>query len=300
MFNNKTENYLIYRRTSILFSIAGISIIIANSFIGYFVYHSGFSELLTNCSIWLIFPSLLPFILVSIVKTEHVWLKYCQLFVILLASTFSILVSYNMVYGSAFWIIFFLLAYKYRFLSKHLLLKTIVIFIYLLTIIQVSAYRDKSTYEGFGLIIFLVFFLLLLYGIFKAELDRVLFAELKLQKNISSLIDEKQKLGIQIEIDRVKLKQMELKISQYQSEKKPFDLDQCLLTPTETKIVRILVLTRATNREISEILEIKESTVKQHFYRIFNKMGVDERHQIIDLCRYNFPRSPMTNTQETL
>ncbi|MDY7029042.1 MAG: LuxR C-terminal-related transcriptional regulator [Spirochaetota bacterium] len=40
---------------------------------------------------------------------------------------------------------------------------------------------------------------------------------------------------------------------------------------------------------MAERLNIAESTVKLHLYNIYNKIGVDNRFAIIDLCKYNFP-----------
>ena len=45
---------------------------------------------------------------------------------------------------------------------------------------------------------------------------------------------------------------------------------------------------KASNREIAERLNIAESTVKLHLYNIYNKLGVDNRFTVIDLCKYNF------------
>ena len=53
-------------------------------------------------------------------------------------------------------------------------------------------------------------------------------------------------------------------------------------------LFRSLTKYKAGNREIAERLNLAESTVKLHIYNICNKIGVDNRFAIIDLCKYNF------------
>ncbi len=61
------------------------------------------------------------------------------------------------------------------------------------------------------------------------------------------------------------------------------------ISPAETRIIETLAVYKASNREIAERLNLAESTVKLHLYNIYNKIGVDNRFAIIDLCKYNFP-----------
>lgn len=48
------------------------------------------------------------------------------------------------------------------------------------------------------------------------------------------------------------------------------------LTPRQREVLQLLV-EGASNRAIANALTIAESTVEQHVYAIFNKLGVDNR-----------------------
>ncbi len=46
--------------------------------------------------------------------------------------------------------------------------------------------------------------------------------------------------------------------------------------------------TREINNYIAEVLHVKEGTIKQHFKNIYDKIGIDDRHDLIELCEHNF------------
>ncbi|MGM0432083.1 MAG: helix-turn-helix transcriptional regulator [Spirochaetota bacterium] len=60
------------------------------------------------------------------------------------------------------------------------------------------------------------------------------------------------------------------------------------LTGREMEVLETLCLTNASNQELADHLGIKIHTVKTHMRNIFDKAGVDDRHQLIDLCRGYF------------
>jgi DNA-binding NarL/FixJ family response regulator len=79
------------------------------------------------------------------------------------------------------------------------------------------------------------------------------------------------------------------KIAEIEEKKEPFDLKAAGISPAQRRVIRVLTVYKASNREIAERLNISESTVKLHLYNIYNKIGVDNRFAVIDLCKYNFP-----------
>jgi DNA-binding NarL/FixJ family response regulator len=77
-------------------------------------------------------------------------------------------------------------------------------------------------------------------------------------------------------------------LAELEENQKPFDLKVLGITPAEERVIKTLTIYKAGNREIAERLNLAESTVKLHIYNICNKIGVDNRFAIIDLCKYNF------------
>jgi DNA-binding NarL/FixJ family response regulator len=71
---------------------------------------------------------------------------------------------------------------------------------------------------------------------------------------------------------------------------KPLNLppDLAALTPREQEVLR-LIGTGANNREISEVLYISESTVKNHITRIFNRLHLRDRIQAALLANSFLP-----------
>ena len=82
--------------------------------------------------------------------------------------------------------------------------------------------------------------------------------------------------------------QLSAQLSELEEKQEPYDLKGVGISPAEERVIRTLTLYKASNREIAERLNIAESTVKLHLYNIYNKIGVDNRFAIIDLCKYNF------------
>lgn len=55
------------------------------------------------------------------------------------------------------------------------------------------------------------------------------------------------------------------------------------LTPREIEVVQLIVR-GLTNHEISSVLSISESTVKNHIYSLLNKLGVSDRTEAASFC----------------
>jgi DNA-binding CsgD family transcriptional regulator len=54
------------------------------------------------------------------------------------------------------------------------------------------------------------------------------------------------------------------------------------LTVREKQVVNLVVEGRS-NRQVGQLLDISEETVKLHLYRAYNKLGIDTRHQLLAL-----------------
>ena len=60
------------------------------------------------------------------------------------------------------------------------------------------------------------------------------------------------------------------------------------LTRREMEVLEKLCLTNASNKVLADELGIKPQTVKTHLRNIFDKAGVDDRHQLVVVCKGYF------------
>lgn len=279
---------LVQRRLSLVFSIIGLAVSISNILLSVFVSHVSLSQILSDISFYLTLILTIPFIVFSFVKKKSLFVQIFQICVIAIAIGVSILDQYNGLYGLLFCIIALALLIKYKMLKKRFVLKVLVIYAILITLIEISAIQYGRAGAGFQVVMFLTFFIVICYLIFKSDFNRFINSEKKMKNEIQNLIVDRDILREQIVQKQQEYDEIESKYHDFKEKKNPFDFAKYNLTPSEINVIEVLVRERASNKEISEQLNIKESTVKQHMYRIFNKIGVDTRIQLIDLCEYNF------------
>ena len=99
---------------------------------------------------------------------------------------------------------------------------------------------------------------------------------------------EQVKLRTENKSLRINYTRIRNQLIELEEEQKPYNLKSVKVTPAEERVIKTLTIYKASNREIAERLNIAESTVKLHLYNIYNKIGVDNRFAIIDLCKYNY------------
>ncbi len=63
-----------------------------------------------------------------------------------------------------------------------------------------------------------------------------------------------------------------------------FESQLCKLTPTESNVYKLYVEGKGT-KDVLEILNIKENTLKYHNKNIYSKLGVSSRKQLIEIAR---------------
>ncbi len=165
-----------------------------------------------------------------------------------------------------------LLMRHYGYLENHAWPKNALLLIAMTGLSQLSAvlHAKDGIYAGLATLLYSVFLIAVLIIIWR-DLVR---QQRELKKENRSLRMDYSKLSAQ-------LKELE-------GEQKPFDLKAVKISPAEARIIETLTVYKASNREIAERLNLAESTVKLHLYNIYNKIGVDNRFAIIDLCKYNF------------
>lgn len=264
----------VQKRIGLLISVVGLVAVASNFFkrllSGDFIYA------LTGLTVWSVFLFTLPFIVSIFV--ENGLLKKLQILAFALAGTLNIIDAYQEFYGPGLFLAAWLLMRHYGYLEKQGKIKNVVILSLITALSQLSAflhrfdnvYVNDGIYAGFSTLLYSLFLVTLLAILWW---DMVKNQELLRQENFSLKIDY-HKLSAQLD--------------ELEEDHKPFDLKAVKITPAELRVIETLTVFKAGNREIAERLNLAESTVKLHIYNICNKIGVDNRFAIIDLCKYNF------------
>lgn len=188
--------------------------------------------------------------------------KVFQLAVLILLSTISALDSHENQHLFSLIMLTGLMGIKYRLFANRGL--TIFI-IYMAAIIEYSAFSENRIMRGVFVLIFGAFFFGIALIMFYDELSRYLALTKKYH---------------------TRLIEVESKLDKLQGE--TLDPDQMGFTPREKEVLQSLCKTRGSNQEIADMLGIKEQTVKTHIKNIFDKAGVDDRHQLVDLFKNAF------------
>ncbi len=188
--------------------------------------------------------------------------KGFQLLVLILITTFSALDDHQNQYLLALIMLSGLMGIKYRFFATRGL---IIFIIYMAAVIEYSAFSDNMVMRGLYVILFGVFFFGIALIMFYDELSRYLGLTKKYHTRLLEVKDKLDKLMGET-----------------------LDPDQMGFTPREMDVLQTLCETRGSNLEIADLLGIKEQTVKTHIKNIFDKAGVDDRHQLMDLFKNAF------------
>jgi DNA-binding CsgD family transcriptional regulator len=258
----------VQKKIGLLLSIIGIAVVITN-----FIYRLQRGDILYalgGVSVWSASLYTTPFI-ISIFIEGRV-LKYLQILMFMVAGTLNIIDSFQQFYGPGLFLAAWLLMRHYGFLEKHATAKNTALLILVTGLSQLSAYIHTGgrIYAGLTTLLYTLFLVLLLVIIWRDMVKQ----QQELKKENRSLKMDYSKLARQLE--------------ELEKDQKPFDLKAVRISPAETRVIEPLTVYKASNREIAERLNLAESTVKLHLYNIYNKIGVDNRFAIMDLCKYNF------------
>jgi DNA-binding NarL/FixJ family response regulator len=170
-----------------------------------------------------------------------------------------------------------LLMRHFGYLEKNARVKNVTILVIVTVLSQISAnlYSDMGIYAGVSTLLYTLFLVILLVILWR---DMVRQQQQLKSENFS------------LEMNYRRLSEQLMVLEEHH---KPFDLKAVKISPAEERVIKTLTVYKASNREIAERLNIAESTVKLHMYNICNKIGVDNRFAIIDLCKYNFEVEPV-------
>ena len=262
----------VQKKIGLLISIVGLAVVILNTIYRMQGGYDFFSAV-AGISVWAVFLLTLIFITSTFVESRY--LKYLQVLSFFAMGILNILDSYNEFYGPGMFFAAWLLMRHYGFLEKRPVLKHTLILILLISMSQLSALihigSQRAVYAGFSTLASTLFLSFLIIIIWR---DMV-----KQQK----LLKEQNK---QLQTN---YKTLHSQLKEIEEEQKPYNLKAAKISPAEERVIETLTRYRASNLEIAERLNLAESTVKLHLYNIYNKIGVDNRFAVIDLCKYNFP-----------
>lgn len=231
----------------------------------------------------------MPFFITSFIKRSSIIIKTLQVVFLIMISSLAVIDNgHTSIYGAGWWTVTTLLMYKYGFFEKRSLLKALIFFSIYISEAMISSILNNSINEGFFSIIFIFCATIIIYIIYKPEIQNISFSNKSITLNIQDYEIEKKQLINRLNKNYKKLAELEEYLTIELYNKKPHDLSKYKLTESELNIIKILVVEQSSNKQLSEKLNISEWTVKKHIYNIFNKIGIDRRSQLIDLCRYNF------------
>jgi DNA-binding CsgD family transcriptional regulator len=288
---NGNDEFFLYRinKFELLFGIAVFII----SFLTQLIRGHSISSIISSFGLQLNGIIIILLAIVSFFKSMVVKLTHVAILLFLTAFTLS--KQYNNPYGLFFWILIFVLMYRYGFFYKRTILKIVLLFLFLICCIEISAAETGHSTVSISIALFLFMFLMVTYIYFKEELHKILFYEKRAKKLITETKQEKEQLQAQIVQQKAHIynKEQKLKLMEEQLEKiiareKPCDLSPFGLTSREKEIVELLITTKESNKEIAKTMGVQADTVKRHLHNIYDKIGVDDRHGLIELCRNNY------------
>lgn len=263
----------VQKRIGLLVSIIGLTMIVANIINLMDQYGYDFFGTLKSFFVWLLLISLLPFFLSVFI--ENTLLKILQVGIFFFTGIMNIMTAgYEDFYGPALFLSGWLLMRHYGFLDTYPRTKNIIVMALLVGFSQFSAIlhnTGEGAYAGFASLAFFLFLIIIVL---------IIWWDMLTQQRLL------QKENLDLKMNYGKLSE---KIAEIEENKEPYDLKAVGITPAQRRVIRVLTVYKASNREIAERLNISEATVKLHLYNIYNKIGVDNRFAVIDLCKYNFP-----------
>ncbi len=295
---NVTEDLKIQNRVSIIIAVAGGLVILINLFRNLFIRHRSLLDtLLHNQTVSLLFMFSLIMFLTR--KSKSAFVRYLQIFVFLANAALAIMDEYDAFHGMGFVILAILLAHRYGFFNRHPRIKLIILAVFTMTFIELSINAAGEDHVGssIDILIYIVFFLTLIYLIYKSEIDHFLRLEKVLSETISSMENEKSVLEKEIMIysgeilkRESRIRELEMEISSSVDHGQPIRLKEDFgITGREEDVIREFCLNpQLTTSELADRLHMSFGTIKRHFNSIFKKLKVRSRSELLDRCKWNF------------
>ncbi len=272
--------FIIQRKLSLAIFSAGLIVCMVN-FISLYSRGDLISALL-DISV------LILFIISSIVLISG-FLNYeiarlLQLSVIIGTAILAIIDEYNSIYGLGLLFITAFIGFKYGYFRRWFKLKFALSLFITSIIIEFSAFNedpDEIIMHGLDAVIYICLFFFVAYLIYSEDIKIYINKNREKEETIETLLREKENLKNNME-------RLDRKIIHLQKNQTQIDIRTYGISPAEMKVLEVLILYRETETEIAKRLKLSHHTVKNHFRNIRNKLGVDRREEIIDICRNSF------------
>ena len=265
----------VFKRVGLIYGAVGLIVFIMNVVKHAVIESKPFMELFWINYVYLGFGVL--FILLSLARKELVQIRMrrysfnisiervstmLQFAVMALIAAYSILLKHDDQYSLSMIMIAGLMGLKYRILGKRSFIVYIVLFA---ALFEFSAERVGVPIRGLYIILFSAFFFGIGIILYQDELTKQFALTRKFHEKL---------VFLQKRVDRM--------------EGETIDISSINFTNREVEILKELCVNRGSNQDIAAAFGIKEHTVKTHMSNIFDKAGVDDRHQLIDLFKNNF------------
>lgn len=199
--------------------------------------------------------------------------KQVQVISLIALSLYGFMTYVESVYSTSLLILAVLLTYQYGFIKKYTKLKVILFFSFLLiTLVTSSLVNNDHPKIIIRMLVFYTFFFSIIFIAYKGEFVRFITAEAKMKEELNVLnetLKEKDGLLKKIGTDYI-------------------DPVEAGLTAAEIKVLKTLCIYKESNNDIAKRLGKSPNTVKVQITKALNKVGADDRHQLVDLCKNYF------------
>lgn len=273
----------VQRRIGYLFASIGLAAAAVNMVS--IAVKAGFSFALRDFRVYLVVLFSLLILLTARLRFRIA--KWIQTFLPLLVGTIAVFDDYESIYGLGLYAVSFIIALKHGLLRRGFKFKLLVYLVYVLTTVIIAsgvADPEYSIGKGINAVLYLLLVGVLLFFIYADEIKRYVAFSKRQTLYIRRLKREQKKKA---RLLQDKLADLADQVEEFRKETEPFDLDSRGITAAEKRVLRALMEYGGSNVELSQRLGISRSTVKAHLASLFDKMGVDNRWAVIDLCRHN-------------
>ncbi len=195
---------------------------------------------------------------IRLIRLNMVW----QFWTVALLTLHLILTDYGSDFIIGMIIATIMIGYRYKLLTKIQLLILIIIYV---ALIELMASLVREFLMSLPVTLFFGFFFGSMVMLYQDDMERH-FRTIRRYRNRVLVLEDT--------------------LSKLQGD--TIDISDLNFTSREVEVLRELCLNRSSNSALAEALGIKEQTVKTHIKNIFDKAGVDDRYQLIDLFKGNF------------